>query len=403
MTTLQIELPVRPHEGQTPLIHSPYRYNVVAAGRRWGKTEAGKLRAIFRAPSQRVWWVMPTYDSGQAIWRDFESTFRPLEAFGGCYINKSERLILFPNKCFLQVKAADSRLRSAGLDHVIVDEAAFTSDTLWDHVLRPMLLEGKGSADFLSSTNGRNWFWRLYQNGLDPALPNWKAWHFTSYDNPLLDPAEIDDIKANTPERVFQQEYLAEFLEDGGAVFRNIKACTRTTDLPTETRNPVVIGVDWARYNDYSVFIAIDTSTHEVLEIDRFNQIDWTMQRGRLLAMTQRWKTRRIIAEANSIGEPNIEELRKDGLSVTAFTTTSASKAQVINQLALAFEQADITIPNDDVLIGELQAFTMERLPSGNFRYTAPPGLHDDCVISLALAWHGVTKGQITILTSRYA
>jgi hypothetical protein len=243
-------------------------------------------------------------------------------------------------------------------------------------------------------------FWSLYQRGLDPTQPDWQSWHFTSYDNPLLSPSEIDDIKRNTPERVFLQEYMAEFLEDGGAVFRNILACIG--DCPTETRNPVVMGVDWARYEDYTVFYVMDTVTRKVLDYDRFNQIDWTLQRSRLLTMAHKWQCKLVIAEANSIGEPNIEELRKTGLTVTAFTTTAASKQQIINQLALAFEQNDITIPNDPVLIGELQAYTIERLPSGNYRYTAPSGLHDDCVMALALAWHGAVNGVISIAFPDY-
>lgn len=398
MTTINIQLPCKPHVNQIPLINSKARFNVTAAGRRFGKTEAHKIRAMYRAPRMRVWWIMPNYDAGQAVWRDFEAAFRH---FPGVYTNKSERLIQFPGGGFLQVKSADSGLRSAGLDHVIIDEAAFISGDLWDYVIRPMLLEGQGSADFLSSTNGRNWFWKLYQNGLDPQQPDWKAWHFTSYDNPLLSRAEIEDIKRNTPERVFQQEYMADFLEDGGAVFRNLQACIHT-DTPKEARGQVVMGLDWARHNDYTVMIAIDTLTRRVLEIDRFNQIDWTLQRGRLQAMAKRWKPTTIIAESNSIGEPNIEELQKAGLPVTGFQTTASSKAQIINSLALAFEQSDIGIPDDPVLIGELQSYTLERLPGGTFRYGAPSGLHDDCVMALALAWHGVVN-PVKITVSRYA
>jgi len=54
--------------------------------------------------------------------------------------------------------------------------------------------------------------------------------------------------------------------------------------------------------------------------------------------------------------------------------------------LALAFEQESIGIPDNQILLNELQAFSIERLPSGNYRYTAPNGMHDDTVIALALA-----------------
>lgn len=399
---MELVLPIKPHVNQHAIIHPTARFNVIAAGRRFGKTESQKLRAIYMVmEGLNVWWLNPTFDNTYEAWLDFLAFFEQFVPREN--INKSRRQIFAPTGGSIRMLGADNFKRGPGIHHLFVDEAAFLDlDNLWNYQIRPMLLDTPGSgATFLSSTNGRNAFWQLYQRGLDPNEPDWQAWHFTSYDNPLLDPNEIEDIKRNTPERVFLQEYMAEFLEDGGAVFRNITACI--SDSPTETRNPVVMGVDWARHNDYSVFYVIDTVTHKVLDYDRFNQIDWTLQRQRLVTLANKWKCKQVIAEANSIGEPNIEELNKTGLQVTGFMTTAPSKQQIINQLALAFEQQAITIPNDPVLIAELQAYTLERLPSGNFRYTAPSGLHDDCVMALALAWHGVINGQVTISVGRYA
>jgi Terminase large subunit, T4likevirus-type, N-terminal/Terminase RNaseH-like domain len=394
---ITLTLPIKPHENQIPIMYPTARFNVIAAGRRYGKTESQKLRAIYMAlEGNIIWWVNPTFDNTTETWREFLAFFEPIAV----KVDRSRREILLANGGSIRMVGANNFKRGSGIQHVFIDEAAFIDlADLWDYQLRPMLLDNEDTgATFLSSTNGRNMFWTLYQRGLDPAEPDWQSWHFTSYDNPLLDPHEIEDIKRNTPERVFLQEYLAEFLEDGGAVFRNILACRYKEGqaIPTETRNPTVIGVDWARYRDYTVFYLMDTATHQVLDYDRFNQIDWTLQRGRLLTMANRWKCKQVIAEANSIGEPNIEELRKEGLQVTAFTTTAASKQQIINRLALTFEQNDITIPNDPVLIAELQAYTIDRLPGGNYRYSAPPGLHDDCVMALALAWHGVIRGSRT-------
>lgn len=392
---ITLTLPIKPHANQLAIIRPNARFNVIAAGRRYGKTESQKLRAIYMVlEGNVVWWVNPTFDNTTETWREFLAFFEPI----AIKVDRSRREILLANGGSIRMIGANNFKRGSGIHHVFIDEAAFIDlAELWDYQLRPMLLDNDDTgATFLSSTNGRNMFWALYQRGLDPQETEWESWHFTSYDNPLLNPAEIDDIKRNTPERVFLQEYMAEFLEDGGAVFRNILACIGNS--PTETRNPVVMGVDWARYNDYTVFYAIDTATRKVVDYDRFNQIDWTMQRDRLLTMAKKWNVKQVIAEANSIGEPNIEELRKTGLQVTGFTTTTASKQQIINALALAFEQTDITIPNDPVLIGELQAYTIERLPSGNLRYTAPAGLHDDCVMALALAWYGVTNRSTTEL-----
>jgi hypothetical protein len=92
------------------------------------------------------------------------------------------------------------------------------------------------------------------------------------------------------------------------------------------------------------------------------------------------------------MGEPLVEQLQRDGLPVQPFLTTNATKAAAIDALALAFERGDIRILNDPVLIGELQAYEMERLPSGMMRYNAPSGMHDDTVMSLALAWQGASS-----------
>jgi len=124
--------------------------------------------------------------------------------------------------------------------------------------------------------------------------------------------------------------------------------------------------------------------------MDRFNQIDYVVQRARLEALAGRYNPGTIIAESNAMGEPIIEQLQRDGLPVRGFTTTNASKAQAIEALALAFEQGTITILNDPVLIGELQAYEMKRSPSGMATYSAPEGMHDDTVMSLAMAWQGM-------------
>ena len=390
----------RPFPKQQEIIDSPARFKVVAIGRQWGKSEMQLIDCCNRLfNGQNIWYCSPTTKNNKRMWPKFKA------ALGGIpdtYINNSDYIIRLPNGAFIQFVSLHEpdNLRGEGLHHIVIDEAAFIGNGIWDNVLRPMLVARRGSATFISSPNGRNEFWQLYQRGLDTAEVDWVSFHEPSTSSPVISSDELEDIQRNAPLRVFEQEYMATFLEDGGAVFRNLQACIIAS--PDEAKGEVVFGVDWARHNDYTVDIAIDTDTHKVLEIDRFNQIDWTLQRGRLTAMYERWKPVIIYAESNSIGEPNIEELQKDGLPVQGFTTTAASKAQIINSLALAFEQTDIGIPNDPVLMGELQAYTVERLPSGNLRYTAPAGMHDDTVIALALAWYGVAN-QPNLRTYRMA
>jgi phage FluMu gp28-like protein len=169
-------------------------------------------------------------------------------------------------------------------------------------------------------------------------------------------------------------------------VFRRI---LDAVSLAPPTGRAAVIGVDWGRVNDFTVF-AVLSDAGELLELDRFRGIEYALQRARLQALYERHGRPTIIAEANSMGGPVIEQLQRDGLKVKPFMTTNASKAEAIEALALAFERGEIRIPNDPVLLGELAAFEVKPLPSGLMRYDAPSGGHDDTVMALAIAWHGI-------------
>ena len=160
-----------------------------------------------------------------------------------------------------------------------------------------------------------------------------------------------------------------------------------------------IFGVDWARSEDFTVIVVFDVTTQAVVALDRFNQIDYSIQVGRVQALAEKFKPLAIVAETNSIGVPVIEQLRRQGLPVVGFTTTSASKQIAIDALALAFERRQISLLPDETMIAELEAYSAERLAGGSIRYSAPSGLHDDTVMALAMAWHGAsTNGSSFVM-----
>lgn len=383
MATATISLN-KPHQAQREILMDRARFRVLCIGRRWGKTEVLIIAMVNRLlKGQRIWFCSPTNRNNKQV---FPKLKKALAGIPDIYINNSDYIIELPNGGhvqFISLHEPDN-LRGTGLDHIFIDEAGFIKQGVWDAVLRPMLLTTQGGATFASTPNGTGTdFHAWYTRGLDPLEPNWKTYHLPSHSSPLIPADELDDIKRHTPERAYRQEYLAEFLDDGGAVFRNLRACIQP---PPERWGRVVFGVDWGRVNDYTVIVAMDADTGRMIAMDRFNQIDWTLQRARLEAMATQYRPFTILAEQNSIGDVNIEELKKSGLPVKPFKTTAQSKAEIINMLSLGLEQGDIGILDDEQVISELQNYTIERLPSGAFRYTAPSGLHDDIVMALALA-----------------
>lgn len=389
---------MKPHTGQEAILRSEARFKVVVCGRRFGKTETGKLALMERfLRGGRCWWLVPTYQMAGQVWRDLKALCVGLP---GLRVNEAERRIDLQGGRMLAIRSTfyADHLRGAGLDLVVLDEAAYMDAAVWPEVVRPMLVERAGSALFLSSPNGRNWFWEVYQQGLDPAQVQWQSFRFTSYDNPLVAPRELDDIRQMTPERVWRAEYLAEFVDDEGVVFRGIReAATAPLDAVPVPGRHYVAGLDWGRQNDFTAIAIIDAESREMVALDRFRQLSWAMQRGRLVALCAQWNPAVIWAEANSIGGPNIEALQAEGLPVRPFQTTAPSKKTLIEALALAIEKEDLALLPDETLLNELAAYAMEMLPGGGYRYGAPSGLHDDTVIALALAWQGVKHGGISL------
>lgn len=336
------------------------------------------------------WWIGPTYGMVDEVWRSLKA------ALERAWVEKSEqpRRIVLPGGGEIGVRSGHEpdSLRGVGLDLAVLDEAAFMPEEVWSGAVRPALSDRLGRALFLSTPNGHNWFHRLYQMGLDPLQPDWAAFHYPTADSPLIPPAEIDAARLEMAARWFRQEYLAEFVEDAGVVFREIDAVCTLKKGRRRKGARYTAGIDWGRVEDFTVIAVFDVERRRLVALDRFRQVSWAQQRDRVKAIHQKWEPDAIWAEANSIGSVNIEALQREGLPVRPFNTTAQSKGPLIESLALAMERREVVLLDDPVLKGELAAYTVERLPSGLYRYGAPSGMHDDTVIAVALAWHGASR-----------
>lgn len=381
------------------------RFNVASMGRRFGKTLFCLEQILFEPggalDGNPVGWFAPTYQLMLEVWKDAERTLRPVTAKANKTENRIE--LITGGVIDFWTLQDDGAGRGRKYARIVIDEAAharYLKDA-WEKAILPTLTDYSGEAWIISTPAGRNYFWEMWRNG-DPGnparKPDWQSWTMPTATNPHIGVGEIERMRAILPERVFAQEYLAQFLEDGGGVFRRVTDAV-DPDLPTDPHTArddgdgtaYVIGVDWGRHEDFTVITVIDARARAVVAVDRFTQIDYALQLGRLQAIASRFPRAPILAESNSMGGPLVEQLQRLNLRVQPFQTTAASKAAAIEALALAFEQGTIRIPSVQWLIDELLAFDQERLPSGALRYGAPRGGHDDGVMSLAIAWHGLT------------
>ena len=402
--TIDIAL-MRPH---SPTQHAMITHpgSVVAfCGRRYGKTDAYVQRLFYHMQQKPglYWWVGLTWRSAsmKRAWREVTDVARSVLLASGLdpdrYINRSAYEVRIPGlgEIWFRTSENPSSLAGEGIRGAVVDEFSLMSETVWTEYLEGTLLDHGGWVAFSGVPKGNNWaanIWRKAGN-----REGWLQIHATTYDNPFIDRENIDRIRydSNTSERYFRQEYLAEIIEDAGGVFRGVR------DMATATLrdyggkdNTIVAGLDWALSYDYTVLIVMDAGKREVIHVDRFNGVDYSIQRERIIAACKRFEVIALVAEENAMGKPNNDELRKRGVPVRDFTTTHASKSEIIESLAAAFENRNIRIPNHDELITELQSYEVQRTASGQVTYSAPEGMHDDMVMALALANFAASTGQ---------
>lgn len=399
-----IRLPY-PHPGQIAIRQQAQKHNVLSAGRRWRKTTLMMAIAV-EAAARGEWvvWGAPTYKQVKVGW---DECFTAAGSVAEFRVQDKEARFASGGKITYRSLDDPDTARGLTANGIIVDEAGDVKETAWNEVLRPMMLGMDGWSWLVGTPRGRNWFWREYMEA--PNRANSISWQVPTlgveiangmiyrklhpYENPFIPFEEIQQLFYDTPQSIFRQEYLAEFLENEGSVFRNIRGCIVEDEYQPEAASNYVLGADWGQQNDFTVVTVIDAAQNRVVDIDRYNQIGWNVQRARLVQLVYNYHVGFGLLEANSIGGPNIEQLHNEGHNqLVGFDTTVDSKAQIIQALVLAFERGDIKIPNNPQLIAELEAFEATRLPSGKWRYAAPEGMHDDMVMSLALAWWAVNQ-----------
>ena len=362
------------HAGQMAVHNSDARFKVLSAGRRWGKTRLGVNECLDAASKGgRAWWVSPSYKTSEVGWRPLRQIARKIP---NAEVKLVDRTVILPGGGFVAVRSADNpdSLRGEGLDFVVMDECAFMQRESWTEAIRPALSDRLGKALFISTPKGRNWFWENYQRGIN-GEEGWQSWTYPTASNPFIDKGEIEAAKRDLPEIIFRQEYLAEFVDDQGGVFRRVQEAAVLQPREPEKGRQYVAGVDVASSVDYTVVTVMDAESKEMVHIDRFNRVDYPVLIDRLAAIYARYHLTSMVVESNSIGRPVIDELVSRGLNIVPFTTTSATKQAIIQGLQNAFENAQVKVLNDAVLIGELLSFESKRNASGGFSYSAPDGM----------------------------
>lgn len=400
---IAIHLP-KPYPLQLEIIRSKAKRKVIAAGRRAGKTRLASIAAINNPytiggllQGKKTLLLSASQDQADIFWECITTWLAPLT--GRYYKNENKRIVEF-NSGSIKVKTGSdpSAVKGFDADQLVLDECALLDPNIWYEATAPILADRDGEAMFISTPRRRNWFYTLYQRAISDTTGRWQAWNFASTANPHLSKTALDELSADMTEETYRQEILAEFLEGSGQVFRKIREAAILQER-TLYKGRFVAGIDLGQRRDATVIAIMDCDTHELVYLDRFVGVEWTLQRERIKAIYAAWQPLMMVCEINSVGSVIFEDLARAGLPVEAFSTTASSKPPLIESLALAFERNEIRIIDSPILIGELESY--ERIVSattGRSQYSAPSGLHDDCVIALALSWYGLLRGNTPVI-----
>jgi phage FluMu gp28-like protein len=393
---------VVPHAGgQKEIMDDDTRFKVICCGRRFGKTVIGAKKALVRArkPNQMVWWVAPTY---KVVKRGYREVLRQLPKDMLTHVPPQDSafdagrsvILKFKNGSRMEFYSAErpEGMLGEGVDLAILDEAAIMGKNVWDQIVRPTLMDRQGQALMISTPRGRNWFYYLWLKGQNRDNPNYASWRFPTSANPYIPADEIEDMRENMPLVVFQQEVLAEFISSAGAVFRFDAKIVVKRVAP---KGHVVVGIDLAKTNDFTVISAARSEDMLPCGFERFNEVAWGVQKNRIRKFVARLKAAgasgvTLVMDSTGVGDPIVEEIEENGYDVVPINFTKTKQHMVV-QLGKDLEDGYVRLDSAED-ISEFENYSYKVTEAGRWTYSAPEGQHDDCVSAKMLQHWGITQ-----------
>jgi phage FluMu gp28-like protein len=340
---------------------------------------------------RNYWWVAPVYPQAQIAFRRMKRGLPQSIA----RVNESALTLALPNGATIWFKSAEKPDNLYGEDvyAAVVDEASRCREDAW-FAVRSTLTATRGPVRIIGNVKGRkNWAYNLARKAQagEQGMAYAKLTAFDAVAAGILSADEVEDAKRQLPAQVFRELYLAEPSDDGGNPFGHdaIRACIK----PLSTEPPTAFGIDLAKSVDWTVPLGLDANG-VTCKFDRW-QGPWDTTKQRIKALVG--KTPALV-DATGVGDPVVEDLqRESGYNYEGFKFSSTSKQQLMEGLAVAIQQREIGYPNEPpTIVNELMAFEYEYTRTG-VRYSAPEGMHDDCVCALALAvakWRTARRGD---------
>ena len=217
------ELDVQLHPAQLEIFNSTARFKVVSAGRRFGKSRLAAWILIIKAlqsESKDVFYIGPTFQQAKDImWNMLKELLHGTDLIETTHENTATMKLVNGRRISLKGSDRPDTLRGVGLAYVVLDEYASMKVEVWEQIIRPTLSDVKGGALFIGTPAGKNHFYDLYLEAEKDK--DWEAFQYTSTDNPLIGPKEVETARRTMSTQAFRQEFEASFVSFTGGIFKN--------------------------------------------------------------------------------------------------------------------------------------------------------------------------------------
>lgn len=413
---MEIQIPhkFKPRDYQLPLFNaldSGIRRAILVWHRRAGKDKACWNYMIKRA-FQKVgtyFYFLPEYSQAKkVIWDNIDNDgFRmldhiPQELIAG--MNATELKITLKNGSIIQLIGADNFSKSGvGTNPigVVLSEYSINDPKVWNFI-RPILAVNKGWAIFNFTPRGQNHAYEMLE--MAKNNPEWFVQVLTVTDTNILTP---DDIARERNEgmsmAMIDQEFYCKFIESATSFFKDIpEVCSLEPEM-FNFDHRFQMGVDLARYNDYTAISVIDLNTFKQVYLERFNQLDWNLQKAKIEGVYYRFGQPKGFIDATGVGDPIVDDLNNRGVRLEAVKFNETNRKDILTNLSIKMEQRKIQLLNDTVLKDELGYFQYEMSEKGKLRIKVPDQLHDDTVFATALSVNELPDRPLRVMSRGHA
>lgn len=394
---MRIHLPIENFDKQQSIFDDKALYKIVSKGRRFGLTNGAAndfiKSALAKLFKRGLWVDTVNTNIDRYVERYFVPKLRVLPE--GYWSWKKQAKILYILDSYIDFRSADrpENIEGFGYDKLFLNEAGIIlkDEYLWYNAIRPMLWDYKASSVIGGTPKGKGLFYQLYLRGIDENQPEYKSFHFSTFENPFLNIPQIQEEMKSMPERVRQQEIFAEFLDDTGVVFRGVDEVMTAKPSEPISGHVYVMGVDLAKVQDFTVITVYDRATNAQVYQKRLNMLEWPYQKKWIMEISNHYNHALTMLDATGLGDPIADDLLRASVPVEPVKLTNEIKKQIIEKLAIYIEQQKIKMINIPETANELKSFTYDITSTGKIRYSAPVGFHDDIVIANCLAVWSLT------------